>query len=219
MFVRRGEQTERVCAVNASFIPRATNTTCTVPWHVFQLCVRKLQMTLTTTHLGMVIEQTSGDPCSMARVPSKQATHAPRTKTGDFKMESQRQESQTMTHLKSRTKPPDTRPNLNHQCKSMTRTENHVPLFIANTTTGHATRPPTPRQIMGATTDKELHNLIRGTLADTKRHQIGCMHRDFWTIVPRDDGAIFLSAAKNQQRIRAPGIPPHLGDSSSGRRT
>ena len=51
--------------------------------------------------------------------------------------------SKTMTHLKSRTKPPDTRSNLNHRCKSMTRTENHVPLKIANTTTGHATRPPT----------------------------------------------------------------------------
>ena len=133
-----------MCAVYDSFIPRTTkhDWTCTALWHVFQLCVRTLQLTVTTTHLGMVIEQTSGDPCPMARVPSKQATHAPRTKTRDFKMESQRQESQTMTHLKSRTKPPDTRPNLNHQCKSMTRTDNQVPL-IANTTTGHATRPPT----------------------------------------------------------------------------
>ena len=117
--------------------------TCTVPWHVFQPCVRTLQMTMPTTHLGMVIEQTSRDPCAMARVPSKQETHAPRTRTGDFKMESQRQESQTMTHLKSRTKPPDTQANLKHQCNSMTRTENHVPLFIANTTTGHATQTPT----------------------------------------------------------------------------
>ena len=117
--------------------------TCTAPWHVFQLCVTTLQMTMTTTHLGMVIEQTSGDPCAMARVPTKQAMHAPRTKTRDYKMESQRQESKTMNHLKSRTKPLDTRPNLNHRCKSMTRTENHVPLIIANTTTGHATRPPT----------------------------------------------------------------------------
>ena len=49
---------------------------CTVRWHVFQLCVRTLQMTVATTHLGIVIEQTSGDPCPMARVPSKQATHA-----------------------------------------------------------------------------------------------------------------------------------------------
>ena len=117
--------------------------TCTVPWHVFLLCVKTLQMTMPTTHLEMVIEQTSGNPRPMARVPSKQATHAPQTKTGDFKMESQRQESQTMNHVKSRTKPPDTRPNLNHQCKSMTRTENHVPLKNANTTTRHATRPPT----------------------------------------------------------------------------
>ena len=82
-------------------------------------------------------------PEPQARVPSKQATRAPRTKTGDFKMDNQRQEPQTMNHLKSRTKPPDTRPNLNHRCKSMSRTENHVPVIIANTTTGHATRPPT----------------------------------------------------------------------------
>ena len=106
---------------------------CIVRWHVFQLCVRTLQMTMTTTHLGMVIEQTSGDPCPMARVPSKQTTHALRTKTGDFKMESQRQESKTVKHLKSRTLPPDTRPNLNHPCKSMKRTENHVSLRITHT--------------------------------------------------------------------------------------
>ena len=85
-------------------------------------------------------------PMLRGRVPSKQATHALRTKTGEFKMESQRQESQTMNHLKSRTKPPDTRSNLSHWCKSMTRTENHVPLIIANTTTGHATRPPDPNR-------------------------------------------------------------------------
>ena len=79
--------------------------------------------------------------------PSKQATHAPRTKTGEFKMESQRQEFKTMNHLKSRTKPPDTRPNLNHRCKSMTRTENHVPLKIANTTTDTQPNPDPNRQL------------------------------------------------------------------------
>ena len=52
--------------------------TCTVPWHVLQLCVKTLQMTMTTTHSAKVIEQTSGDPCPVARVLSKQATHAPR---------------------------------------------------------------------------------------------------------------------------------------------
>ena len=86
--------------------------TCTVPWHVFQRCVRTLQMTMTTTHLGMVIEQTSGDPCAMARVPSKQATHNPRTKTRDFKMESQRQ-----------------------------KIPNHEPLKVANKATGHTSQP------------------------------------------------------------------------------
>ena len=30
-------------------------------------------------------------------------------------------------------------------------------------------------------------------------------------IASRDDGAVFLTAAKNQQRIRARGVPPHLG--------
>ena len=57
--------------------------TCTVPWHVFLLCVETLQTTMTTTHLGMVIEQTSGDPRHMARVPSKQATRAPRRTDGE----------------------------------------------------------------------------------------------------------------------------------------
>ena len=61
----------------------------------------------------------------MTRVPSKQATHAPRTKTRYFEMDNQRANK------------------ANHRCKSMSRTENHVPLKIANTTTGHATRPPT----------------------------------------------------------------------------
>ena len=49
-------------------------------------------MTKTTTHLGKVIEQTSGEPNPIARVPSKQATHAPRTKTRDCKMDNQRRE-------------------------------------------------------------------------------------------------------------------------------
>ena len=30
-------------------------------------------------------------------------------------------------------------------------------------------------------------------------------------VASHDDGAIFLTAAKNQQRIRATGVPPHLG--------
>ena len=123
MSVRSKGRTDGKSVCRFRFFQTACNKhdwTCIAPWHVFQLCVRTLQMTMTTTHLGMVIEQTSGDLCPMARVPSKQATHAPRTKTGDFKMEDQRQESKTMNNLKSRTKPPDTRPNLNHRCKSMT---------------------------------------------------------------------------------------------------
>ena len=54
---------------------------------------------------------------------------------------SKRRESKAMNHLKSRTKPPDTRPNLNHWCEPMSRTENHVPLIIAN---NYRTRNPTP---------------------------------------------------------------------------
>ena len=102
-------------------------------------CVRTLQMTMPTTHLGMVIVQTSGDPCPMARVPSKQATHAPRTETREFKMESQRQESKTTNHLKSRTKTPDTRPNLNHW-----NDKNREPRTTENRKHNDRTRNPTP---------------------------------------------------------------------------
>ena len=46
------------------------NWTCTVPWHVFPLCVKTLQMTMTMIHEGETMTQMSG----------KQATHAPRVK-------------------------------------------------------------------------------------------------------------------------------------------
>ena len=68
-------------------------------------------------------------------------------------------------------------------------------------------------------TDKELHNLTLGTLADTRKHQIVRMHRGLldhcptwrrsrkWAfssgtsgpIASRDDGAIFLTAAKTNE--------------------
>ena len=51
-----------------------------------------------------------------------------RTKTRDFKMDNQRQETKSMNHFKSRTKPRDTRPNLNHrlnQCQEP-RTTYHL---------------------------------------------------------------------------------------------
>ena len=74
----RSEQTERVCP-RVHTLRAARNKhdwTCTVPWPVFQLCVRTLRDDHDNDTLGMVIEQTSGDPCAMARVSSKQATHA-----------------------------------------------------------------------------------------------------------------------------------------------
>ena len=80
------------------------------PWRVFQLRIRTLPMTMPTTHLGMVIEQTSGEPCPIARVPSKQAMHAPRTETREFKMESQRQQSKAMNHLANKASGHTTQP-------------------------------------------------------------------------------------------------------------
>ena len=51
---------------------------------------------------------------------------------------------------RSRTKPRDTRPNLDYRCDSMSRTEDHVPLATKNMTTEHATRPPTRPRMCGA---------------------------------------------------------------------
>ena len=59
-----------------------------------------------------------------------------------FEMDSERQ-TKSMSHLRSRMKPRDTRPNLDHQCELMSRTEIHAPLTITKRTTRHATRPPT----------------------------------------------------------------------------
>ena len=86
--------------------------------------------------------------CSKTVCNTHDRTCTDRTKTRDFKIENQRQESKSMNHFKSRTKTRDTRPNPNHWCESMPRTENRAPQIIANTTCGHATRPPT--RITGA---------------------------------------------------------------------
>ena len=56
------------------------NWTCTVPWHVFLLCVRTLQMTMTMTREGETMIQMFGSTCLVTVVLSKQATHAPRLK-------------------------------------------------------------------------------------------------------------------------------------------
>ena len=80
-------------------------------------------------------------------------------------------------------------------------------------------------QTKNCTTSFVAHKQTPG---DTKEY--ACIG-NFWTIVPRcdgaesghssgtsrpiasrDDGAISLTAAKNQQRIRAPGFPPHLAE-------
>ena len=178
--------------------------TWTAPWHVFQLCVTTLQMTMTTTHLGNVIEQTSGDPCAMARVPTNQATHAPRTKTGDFKMESQRQESQTMNHLKSRTKPPDTRPNLNHWCKSMTRTENHVPL--KSQTQRRDTQPdPQPESPVKTNDQNTKPDAINRRYIQATNRQTNEIHKSYDT--PPDKFETSSSPPRNVRNVCIGRVP------------
>ena len=75
----------------------------------------------------------------------KQATHALRTKTRDFKMESQRQETKTMNNLTSRTKPPDTQSNLNNRCKI--NDKNREPRTTYHRKHNDRTRNPTPTRI------------------------------------------------------------------------
>ena len=84
---------------------------------------------------------------------------------------------------------------------------------------------------MCRTTNKELHNLIRGTPADSRRHP--CIW-NFWTIVARGDGAenghssgasgpiasrgdgaIFLTGQKPTEDLCARGSSSPLGGSSS----
>ena len=99
---------------------------------------------MTTTHLGIVIEQTSGDPCPMARVPSQQATHAPRTKTGDFKMESHRVREFFLRILKTQI--------LGVTCHNKPRT--------AQTSSVAHSALTSELKLECSTTNKELHNLI-----------------------------------------------------------
>ena len=56
------------------------NWTCTVPWHVFLLCVKTLQMTMTVIREVETMKQMSGSTCPVTVVLSKQATRAPRLK-------------------------------------------------------------------------------------------------------------------------------------------
>ena len=58
--------------------------TCTVPWHVFLLCVKTLQMTMTLMREGETMKQ-SGSTCPVTVVLSMQATHAPRLKTQGYR--------------------------------------------------------------------------------------------------------------------------------------
>ena len=89
--------------------------TCSVPWHVFQLRVTTLQVTMTTTHMGVLIEQTSGDPCAMARGSVKAGNACPSNK------------------------------NLRLQNgKSTTRIPNHEQLKVLNKATAHTTQPESP---------------------------------------------------------------------------
>ena len=86
-------------------------------------------------------------------------------------MDTQRQESKSMNHFKSRTKPRDTRPNLNHWCESMSRIENRVPLTITNTTTGHATRPPTESPVQTNDENTEPRAARRRQIQATNRQK------------------------------------------------
>ena len=54
--------------------------TCSVPWLVFLLCVKTLQMTMTMIRDVETMKQMSGSTCPVTAVLSKQATHAPRLK-------------------------------------------------------------------------------------------------------------------------------------------
>ena len=96
----------------------------------------------------------------------------------------------------------------------------------------------TNRENTCCTSDKELRNLIHGKLADTKDAKEYACIWNFWTIAPRgdgaesglssgtsgpiasrDDGAIFLTAAKTNKRSVRRGFFLTLEGSSSERTT
>ena len=190
--VRRSEQTERVCDVYAPSIPirRATNMIRCGQQRPTKETVRKNKPAF---------------ECTCGRVLLKES------ETNRYQ-----QKKKTPTHPHART------PGHPHtHTDTHTKTGTHVFKFLTfekiwpEKNQLRVEKKQTNRQNKCCTTDKELHNLIRGTLADTRdtKEQELLDHCTTWR------RSHLLDCSKNQQRISGRRVVLlTLGGSSSDRR-
>ena len=126
---RRNEQTDRVCAVYASFIPRATNTTGRAPYpgtgsvKAGNACSSnknwRLQNGKSTTRIP------NHDPLKVANKATGHTTQP----ESPMQVNDKNREPRTTFHRKHNDRTRNPTPDANRQCRPMTKTRNHEPLI------------------------------------------------------------------------------------------
>ena len=204
------------------------NWTCTVPWHVFLLCVKTLQMTMTMIREVETTKQISRGTCSVTVVLSKAGNACPKAHTTkDVALSGQKVKKMRYNF---RWSPSPVHADLMFMDPPMTQTS---PAEFQSDRSHTETDSPAIRDppAWGAFDTKVAIRLRRDPImlccdqckwycaaccGNSERHLNREKTTDTRTpvqgpIASRDDGAIFLTAAKTHQRIRTPGVTPHLG--------